>query len=428
MNRLVIVGNGFDLAHGLPTGYCDFIDWYWGKVIDNIELPTYEGIPSNCEYGFVNIQFQFDADYYELIKIRNEFVGIKRVAQLNEIIQKYQISDAEKVLIEANHNRNINNCRLTISNHFFKTINDKKNIQNWIDIENEYYQLLIDCLKEKNNDKVKKLNEEFEQVKNLLEQYLYSKIDQGFDFNICNDATELLRHFLITPRHLSRNDDNPYLKEFPKVDHPKLIEFDDEVIHANKENTLEDYINYNNMERNLFLNFNYTSTLSYYLSIFRLSSRRNIFANSQEIQIHGQLNNEHNPINFGFGDEMDSHYKLIEEKDDNEYLKNIKSFQYLQNSNYKDLLDFIDSEKFQVYIMGHSCGLSDRILLNTIFEHEHCRSIKVFYHEKDGKDNYTDIVQNISRHFNKKKMMRDKLVNKSLCQPLPQNIRFAPKQ
>ena len=26
MNRLVIIGNGFDLAHGLPTSYKDFID------------------------------------------------------------------------------------------------------------------------------------------------------------------------------------------------------------------------------------------------------------------------------------------------------------------------------------------------------------------------------------------------------------------
>jgi hypothetical protein len=76
--------------------------------------------------------------------------------------------------------------------------------------------------------------------------------------------------------------------------------------------------------------------------------------------------------------------------------------------------------------MGHSCGLSDRTLLNTIFEHNNCRSIKVFYYEtKDDngvviKDNYTEIIQNISRHFNKKKLMREKIVNKTLCQPLPQ--------
>ena len=29
MNRIVLIGNGFDLAHGLKTSYKDFIDWYW---------------------------------------------------------------------------------------------------------------------------------------------------------------------------------------------------------------------------------------------------------------------------------------------------------------------------------------------------------------------------------------------------------------
>ena len=83
--------------------------------------------------------------------------------------------------------------------------------------------------------------------------------------------------------------------------------------------------------------------------------------------------------------------------------------------------------------MGHSCGLSDRTLLNTIFEHKNCRSIKTFFYEwKDSEskkhDNFTEIVQNISRHFNDKKAMRSKIVNKSLCVPLPQNIRFQEKE
>lgn len=29
MNRIILVGNGFDLAQGLPTRYSDFIEWYW---------------------------------------------------------------------------------------------------------------------------------------------------------------------------------------------------------------------------------------------------------------------------------------------------------------------------------------------------------------------------------------------------------------
>lgn len=31
MNRIIIAGNGFDLAHGLKTKYEDFINWYWDK-------------------------------------------------------------------------------------------------------------------------------------------------------------------------------------------------------------------------------------------------------------------------------------------------------------------------------------------------------------------------------------------------------------
>jgi len=427
MNRLVIIGNGFDLAHGLPTGYCDFIDWFWTKVIENIKLPINNHGQYNCEYEFVNIQFQFKADYYGLQYIREEFVDIKSFAQLNEIIQKYQISHAEKVLIEANPNRSIDNCRLTINNHFFKTINDKKQVQTWVDIENEYYKLLKNCLKEEDNEEVKKLNEEFEQVKKLLEMYLAEHIAEKYDFKKPNEkAEDILNLFKILPKYLPSQEGIMYLKEFPESDredlmeyHTKLLVAADRLIHKIKQKTITP-------ETNLFLNFNYTPTVDNYIKL--IEGQGGLHGYCKHIQIHGRLNDHYNKINFGFGDEMDDHYKQIENKGDNEYLKNIKSFQYLQNSNYKDLLDFIDSEKFQVYIMGHSCGLSDRILLNTIFEHEHCRSIKVFYHEKDGKDNYTDIVQNISRHFNKKKTMRDKLVNKSLCQPLPQNIRFDEKK
>ena len=32
MNRLIILGNGFDLAHGLKTKYEDYIKNYWSKV------------------------------------------------------------------------------------------------------------------------------------------------------------------------------------------------------------------------------------------------------------------------------------------------------------------------------------------------------------------------------------------------------------
>lgn len=36
MNRIIIVGNGFDLAHGVKTSYKDFIECYFGKVIESL--------------------------------------------------------------------------------------------------------------------------------------------------------------------------------------------------------------------------------------------------------------------------------------------------------------------------------------------------------------------------------------------------------
>lgn len=198
--------------------------------------------------------------------------------------------------------------------------------------------------------------------------------------------------------------------EFPTIEKEELFEEQEGKNWEENNKTIKTY----------FLNFNYTSTIDVYLKKMKEPFEDRFFGEAYQIQIHGRLNDEINKINFGFGDEMDDDYKLIEKLDDNEYLKNFKSFQYLQNQNYKHLLDFIDSEKFQVYIMGHSCGLSDRTLLNTVFEHNNCRSIKVFYYKNGDYDNYTEIIQNISRHFNKKSLMRSKIVNKTLCQPMPQ--------
>lgn len=175
----------------------------------------------------------------------------------------------------------------------------------------------------------------------------------------------------------------------------------------------------------MLLSFNYTpSAFNYSYFINNSDQTENCSYNF----IHGEINSKENKINFGFGDEMDDFYKEIENIGDNEYLKNFKSFQYSNTKNYHDLLRYIDSEKFQVYILGHSCGLSDRLLLNTIFEHENCRSIKIYYYKKDrNTDNYTDIVQNISRHFNDKQLIRRKIVNKKLSTFLPQNVRFKKK-
>ena len=81
---------------------------------------------------------------------------------------------------------------------------------------------------------------------------------------------------------------------------------------------------------------------------------------------------------FGYGDEFEDRYKRLQNVGDNECLTNIKTIRYQESDNYRQVLSFIESAAYQVCIMGHSCGNSDRTLLNTIFEHRNCISIKPY--------------------------------------------------
>ena len=93
------------------------------------------------------------------------------------------------------------------------------------------------------------------------------------------------------------------------------------------------------------------------------------------------------------------------------------SFQYFKTPNYRELLSFLNSGDYQVCIYGHSCGLSDRIMLNEIFENENCKSIKIYYYSDDD---FTNKTMEISRHFNSNQVMRQKIVQKSKDDLIPQ--------
>jgi hypothetical protein len=425
MNRLVIIGNGFDLAHGLPTKYSDFIDDFWKNFRDKCKSEEYQKlILTNDAYN----------GYYLGYKEIENFNDLK--SNLSEYCLEYSYKFSEVDLIALVKAESKVFKIFQFKNYFFKIIN-VKNSQNWVDIENEYYRELKKIVKlpsvsiEEKKLRTIVLNKEFEQVKNLLENYLSQKVNvqSAFEKDISN-VNEILSFFKIHFKYLNATSEDKttieYIKEFNNDDLDDLESFDFKIIEASKKGSLNEDLKTGIIEQNnLFLNFNYTSTINNYIELL---NNGDYCGKVEQVQIHGKLYDYKNKINFGFGDEMDDDYKLIENVDDNEYLKNFKSFGYSQNSNYRKLLDFIDGNKFQVYIMGHSCGLSDRTLLNTIFEHQNCRSIKVFYYQWEDvktneiKDDYTEIIQNISRHFEDKKMMRSKIVNKISSDFLPQKI------
>lgn len=417
MNRIILIGNGFDLAHGLPTRYEDFINWYWDKCLYNLKICHYRTFSDGLiTFSIKTGQNTWQSLLFQLGYTFNTPKGVDFVDALIDDKDSFEVIQSPLLY------------------HICKSLNE----QNWVDIENEYYSLLKESTS--NSEEVKysctEINKQLEKLLELFTQYLdslpyneaslynpirtliyepiriddisinginhfhehcnywakqdrFSWYDQMTRYGIKDGQASILRAEIdeFLEKFVDKSFGTPFIKDYSK--------FPQQILRPN--NTM-------------LLSFNYTKLSDLYES--------NGLGNT--VHIHGDLDSPPNMI-FGYGDELDEDYKNLLKLSDNECLKNIKSIRYLESSNYRKLLQFIESAPYQVYIMGHSCGNSDRTLLNTLFEHKNCVSIKPYYYQKeDGWDNYMEIVQNICRNFTDMKLMRDRVVNKTFCEPLPQ--------
>ena len=406
MNRIVLIGNGFDLAHGLPTRYEDFINWYWmdwgEKLLHSGNRTETDGL---CSFEIKNnVMAENWAAVFRNYNIDTPFIStiwknvISRAKEDNEL------------------------CDFWMS-PFLQQICNSIETKKWVDIENEYYKLLTKyAIAEPSSERLNELNNQLQCIQKLLTKYL-SLVCQNEFLPIENLWNKI--YAPINSRDISING----FAEFRKyIDNCLSLQShvweDKQSRYGLGYKAMRQIENYTqNKEKYviggypdlymlpdlvLFVNFNYTNTATSYL-------RNSV---SCQIHIHGDLTNPESMI-FGYGDEMDINYSQLQNLNDNECLQNIKSIKYLESDNYRNVLNFIDSAPYQIYIMGHSCGNSDRTLLNTLFEHKNCISIKPYYYKKeDGTDNYLELVMNISRNFTDMKLMRDRVVNKTYCEPL----------
>lgn len=428
MNRIVLIGNGFDLAHNLPTSYRDFINNYWIQRVFDLQR-TSSHVNSD---GLTTIKGNSTILWNNIIN--------------NWIHNGNTIENIAKYLIEGQ--KNIVPTRKIEMVPFFRCIIKAIETKDWVNIESEYYSWLKRIFKEGNcgYKEAKQLNNELGAIKKRLIEYLdgiqQKQINPGLikgcidkaiyepfaarDMSV--ESIEVFREFIIQRFESVRNNidnGNSLLRKYNKepLDYRSDIEMEIKKFPLDHINDvlagadgIPDYFLL--PDQILLLNFNYTTTADMYL-----------YKNSgfEVNHIHGTLGDDLNHIIFGYGDEMDDDYKTISKLNDNDYLTNIKSIRYLETDKYRQLLRFINSDYYQIYIMGHSCGNSDRTLLNTLFEHPKCVSIKPFYRlwqdeHGEWRDNYIEIIQNISRNFNSMQTMRDRVVNKEFCRPLvPKN-------
>lgn len=430
MNRIIIIGNGFDKAHGLATGYRDFIDHYWINVSGHIFNGYKRWLAEH--WGTINDPSPFEDEFVLFEVFRDK--------QHKTLEPSYPQSDSAPydevrwliaMFNDGTNMRYEGSVCLTFKNKFFEHISNCCSLTNWVDIENEYYGKLKELLTENDayirNEKVRMLNQEFDIVKKRLEIYLtevsqktqttpFPSIQEAFDSII--DPNEVaygkqtdVFHSITDQLRQSDFTEGRWFRMQVYMDN-LLCRFKGKPRQHYVQNQLKYDVfkkKYYTPAQTLILNFNYTSTAEHFYA----------GEGYEIINIHGQLNNERNPIIFGYGDELDDDYKRIEKLQDNDFLENIKSVHYYETGCYRQLLGFIESEPYQVITMGHSCGNSDRTLLNTLFEHRNCISVKVYYHQReDGTDDYSQLIRNLSRNFNDKAAMRDKVVNKEYCLPL----------
>lgn len=137
MNRLIIVGNGFDLAHGLKTGYNDFFLWYLKRCCDL----AYNSEDSIYEDDAIKIM----ADTrYPITIVNNKGVSafvdyFYDLGDLHRMVTQHIFEDGQLT-----HDRNP--FVTTLKSPFIRSLIINCSLTNWVDIENEYNKALKEAI------------------------------------------------------------------------------------------------------------------------------------------------------------------------------------------------------------------------------------------------------------------------------------------
>lgn len=366
MNRLVIIGNGFDLAHGLPSRYEDFLLYLVNKSIEDL-----------------NKQEQCSTLYIQLFDLKKNDFNKPVIGSYESIEAIWNDSTVFKTKSFSFLDKDQKNQENWTKNHTFsitfksKLFHDLFANKNWTDVEKTYFDILLQIFKNRNertstSGDLQKLNSDFEEIKRLFIGYIttVNSKPRNFDSKLRNNFFKCLHY------------DNIYdYINAPGRAIQILSQFED-----------------SKLEKITIVNFNYTNSIHLYVRDF---------SNTLDlIHIHGRTDKP-DSIVFGYGDEMTDYYKQLENLDDEGVLKHFKSHYYHSNNSYAKLLYEVENHEFDVVVFGHSLGLSDRLLLNTIFENSNCKAIHLYH---SGSENHFKKRIALSRHFDNKKDFRKKLV------------------
>lgn len=381
----MVVGNGFDLAHELPTRYSDFLDFMTLYISKNCNRWKYWGTTDWADESYWY-------KYYGSVLQEVHSKAVKN-PQVNNLIEKY----GEKFKSAIGENKSLERFyensffRYCLYVYSYKQSFDKE--FNWIDIENEILKLLIELQSKKfTKDNLKSLtslipNRDFDDTLTTREIF----------FPTVNKA---LKPKEIPPEQFRKNFFNSLFRELE--DFSLLLKIYLKIVTDNFQNSPKKIFNINTSDSNAIfitnvLSFNYTDTSELYVP----SVDRRYF-------INGNLNDD--KIILGIENPFSGDDANYIQDNIHFFFKNVQRVLYDFSYDYKAC--FHDPERTikgvnapnpikpqaHIYIIGHSLAVSDKYILNDIIKNADSVTI-YYYNQKDKYDKIANLYQLLGDEF-----------------------------
>ena len=353
---ILILGNGFDLAHNLPTRYADFL-----VFCEKVETLFRQWKNNTLEEDFKNTKLkEWRTDESIILTIRNALDNTKD----NDEIKKDR-----KILLEIFEQLNNN-----IWYDYFCTLYNEKRMrgENWIDFETEI-SLVIECI-DKNtfslngflNEILKITNDYFKKsVNRILEKDSIAKITiRKFREILFYDLEKLTRALEL------------YLSHF--VEKINITEKVKEISDLNP-----DYV----------ITFNYTNTYERVYGrgeVFHIhgtaDEERAVQNNNMVLGIDEYWNEDERDkkINFAIFKKFVQRIRKHTGNENYRYIKEIEEIYHAAGSCWSGIVDrtkqYADGVT-QLYIFGHSLDITDKDVLSKFIETE-ATAVTIYCHDR----------------------------------------------
>lgn len=379
MRKLVILGNGFDLSHGINSKYEHFILNYLYKCLE--ELNKYENLKTDKS----NCSLFYNEYSNELIHLKTKsWTDCGEDFRTSENIDKSNWYNKFK----NNKTKNIQELWKQLENYEIIVNNENEtsllneiivgSFKGWVDLEVLYYDLLIK-IKNSNPTDIDKFDKQWSSLKKEFILYLKHTLNEYYTF-IDNNKFNLFKEQYVFK----------YL-------------FDGYTLGEERKPDFKNYY---------YLNFNFTDIIE----------KKYVFENLNHIlnHIHGVLDSEdYSDILFGYGNIKHEEYNSLKKERNNSFRKNLKDVYYTNSSNKENLLDWIKESNYIIKIIGHSCGESDESLMNELLIHNNCISIKIYSRDKKEFENIRNNIskfEDFENGISNKIIPFSRLTNNIICQ------------